>query len=334
MDTPQSKGGKSRARALTPARRKEIAQKAAASRWDKDLPEAQFEGSIPLGAGELSCAIVGDDLRVITQATFMRALGRARSPKAGTGVLATVDEVPFFLSASVFKPFITEDILESTKPHFYRTKSGGRAVGYDARLLPKVAEVYLRFRDDCLARHREVPARYERMVIAADTIIRGLAEVGIIALVDEATGFQDVRAKAALAQIFERFLSEERQKWARTFPLDFYREIYRLRDWPFQPWNTRRPQVIARWTDDFVYDRLAPGLTEELRDRNPTTRPGQRASRHHQWFNPSDGHPALREHIAGVIALLRAAESWEGFKRSLDRAYPKYGDTLQLPFTS
>lgn len=328
-----AKGGKIRAKTLSPARRRQIAQKAAASRWDKELPEAQLEGDINLGDTQVTCAIVGEDTRVITQATFLRALGRARSPKAGTGVLSTVDELPFFLSATAFKPFITQELLESTKPIFYRSKSGGRGVGYDARVLPKVAEVYLKFRDQSLIEEGEVPARYERMVRAADLIIRGLADVGIIALVDEATGFQDVRAKDALAKILEQFLSKERQKWAPTFPLEFYKEIYRLRGWDWRPWNTKRPQVIALWTDDFVYDRLAPGITEELREKNPITRPGQRAAKHHQWFNPKNGHPALREHIAGVIALLRAAESWEGFKRSLNRAFPKFGDTLDLPFT-
>ena len=328
--SPQARGGEARAKKLSPERKKEIARKGAESRWSKDLPEAAYEGAIPLGEAEVSCAIVGQDQRIITQATFLRALSRARSPKAGTGVLTTVDEMPFFLSASVFKPFITEDIMASTKPVFYRTKGGGKGVGYDARLLPQVAEVYLRFRDQCLIETGSVPDRYDRMVRAADTIMRGLAHVGIIALVDEATGFQDVRARDALAKILEQFLSSERQKWARTFPLQFYKEIYRLRNWEWQPWNTRRPQVIARWTDNFVYDRLAPGITEELRNRNPTTRPGQRSAKHHQWFNPLDGHPALREHIAGVIALLRNAETWESFKRSLDRVYPKFGETIEM----
>ncbi len=100
-----------------------------------------------------------------------------------------------------------------------------------------------------------------------------LADLGIVALIDEATGYQDDRARDALAKTFSTFLARERQKWAQTFPLDFYREIYRLRGRKFEPWNTKRPSVVATWTDDFVYDRLAPGLTEELRHKR---RPGPR----------------------------------------------------------
>lgn len=331
--SPQQKGGEARAKALSKAKRSEIAKRAATARWGSDLPKAILEGEMPLGGSEISCAIVGDDTRVITQATFLRSLGRARSPKAGTGVLSTVDELPFFLSADVFRPFISEELETLTRPIFYITKNGGKGVGYDAKLLPEVAEVYLRFRDYHLAENGEVPQRYEKMIAAADIVMRGLAKVGIVALVDEATGFQDIRAKDALAKIFEQFLSEERQKWTRTFPLEFYREIHRLRDWEWKPWSTKRPQVIAHWTNDFVYDRLAPDLTEELRRLNPTIKPGQRAAKHTQWFNEDRGHPKLKEHIAGVSALLRASESWGAFKSALDRAYPKYGSTLELPLT-
>nr|WP_245344672.1 P63C domain-containing protein [Asticcacaulis solisilvae] len=164
--------------------------------------------------------------------------------------------------------------------------------------------------------------------------MRALAHTGIIALVDEATGYQDVRAKDALAKIFTEFLANERQKWTKTFPIEFYKEIYRLRGWKFEPWNTKRPSVIAAWTDDFVYDRLAPGITEELRAKNPIAESGRRSHKHHQWFNTDRGHPKLKEHLAGVIALLRAADNWDAFKRSLDRVYPRFGETIELPLTA
>ena len=74
---------------------------------------------------------------------------------------------------------------------------------------------------------------------------------------------------------------------------------------------------IRHRSDDFVYDRHLPGLTEELRTKNPVTTSGRRGHKHHQWFNTDKGRPKLKEHIAGVIALLRAAENWEGFKKGV-----------------
>src|SRR5215831_16417006 len=92
-----------------------------------------------------------------------------------------------------------------------------------------VAEVYLKFRDHELRVGGEVPARYERMITAADVLVRALANVGIIALVDEATGFQRDRAADALAKILEAFIAKELRPYVRTFPADFYAQLFRLR---------------------------------------------------------------------------------------------------------
>ncbi|MDX5932451.1 P63C domain-containing protein [Acidiphilium acidophilum] len=203
---------------------------------------------------------------------------------------------------------------------------GDRVVrGYDASVLVAVCGVWLKARENKRLQKQQLSKAQK-----AENLMLALAETGVVALIDEATGYQDDRAKDALAKIFTTFLAKERQKWTPTFPLAFYKEIYRLRGWKFEPWNTKRPSVIAAWTDDFVYDRLAPGLTEELRNKNPIVETGRRTHKHHQWFNPERGHPSLKEHISGVIALLRAAENWGAFKRGLDRAYPKFGTTIEL----
>ena len=82
----------------------------------------------------------------------------------------------------------------------------------------------------------------------------------------------------------------------------------------------------------FVYERVAPGVLEELRARNPILPTGSRRNRHYQWFTPDLGHPKLKEHLAAITALMRAAPNWENFKRSTNRALPKYGETIELPF--
>src|ERR1043165_173609 len=106
--------GEARARALSPERRAEIARQAANARWDGNLPIADYEGEFPLGGTPIACAVLQNGTRIITQATFLRALGRSRSPKAGTGVLSTVDELPFFLQAEALQPFISTDLMQST----------------------------------------------------------------------------------------------------------------------------------------------------------------------------------------------------------------------------
>jgi hypothetical protein len=331
-DEKKAAAGKARAQALSSERRREIAQRAAEARWSGHLPQADFEGSFWIGNTEIAAAVLRDETRIITQASFLRALGRSRSPKAGTGVLSTIDELPFFLRAEALKPFITSDLVASTKPLFYRTRSGGKGVGYNAITLKRVADVYLRFRDAAVAATGRIPPRYAHMISAADAVIRGLAEVGIVALVDEATGYQEVRRRTALQDVLDAYLRRELAAWAKRFPDEFYKEIYRLRGWEWRGRRFNPPQAVAGYTNDFVYERLAPGIREELERRMPTTESGNRKGKLHQLFTDDIGHPALAQHLHAVTVLMKASNSWGQFKTLLDKSLPKKGSTLQLPF--
>ena len=328
-----SKGGKARAKALTPEHRKAIARDAIAARWAKkegNLPIAEYEGKFPLGSTEISCAVLPDGKRVITQAAFLTALGRSPRPEAGTGVLSTVDEIPTFLRAKALQPFISNELIKSSTPIFYRTKAGEKRVGYDAVLLPRVAEVYLRFRDQMLRDQGSIQRRYEHIILAADVLVRGLAHVGIIALVDEATGYQEVRDKLALQEILDKFLLKEFAAWAKCFPEEFYKQIFRLRHWQWQGMKVNRPQIVAYYTKDLIYARLAPGILRELEIRNPKNEKGRRKAPHYWWLTEDVGHPALAQLLFGVIGLMRAVDTWDELMTMINKSYPRRGDTLQL----
>ncbi len=105
-DERKVKGGEARAAALTPERRKEIARKAAETRWGTGLPKAIAEGTLVIGDLKIPCAVLNDaeNTRVLTQEGFLTAIGRAGKAKGGEG--ATVDGPPAFLRAANLKPFI------------------------------------------------------------------------------------------------------------------------------------------------------------------------------------------------------------------------------------
>ena len=328
--TAGEKGGKMRAEILPPERRSEIARTAASARWDETLPQVDFEGEFPLGGTPISCAVLPNGTRIITQAAFLRALGRSRSPKAGTGVLSTVDELPFFLQAEALKPFISEDLAMSTNPIFYRSKSGGKGVGYDARLLVQVAEVYLKLRDNSQRQKKEIPARYERMIAAADILMRALANVGIIGLVDEATGYQRYRAQDALAKILEEFIAKELRPYVRTFPVSFYENLFRLRGMEFPRDTVQRPRYFGHLTNDIIYARLAPGVLEELRNITPRREDGRLKHPFTRRLTEDIGHPKLREHLASIVTIMRLSGDYDDFMLKLDRIHPRYDKTIPL----
>jgi len=281
------------------------------------------DSMLKIGDISVECYVLEDGTRVLS--------GRGMQESIGLGGAAVThgSKLRSFLDSKDIKPFVPNDLaMALNNPvRFIRPGRGGKpAIAFEATMLIDLCDVVIQ-----ASNANKLPVRFQPLAIQAQVITSAFAKTGLIAAIDEVTGYQYEREKDALAKIFEQFLSDEKAKWVKTFPLDFYREIYRLRGWDFKPWNTKRPSVVARWTDDFVYDRLAPSLTEELRKKNPkTSGGGRRKDKHFQWFNPENGHPRLKEHISGVTALLRAADSWDGFKRSLNRAYPKFNETIEM----
>jgi P63C domain len=332
----RSEGGLARAAKLSVEERKKIAREAALVRWQGNLPVATHESKEPLRIGdmELDCAVLNNRTRVITQASFLRLLGRSRSPKAGTGVYATADGVPFFLQAKILAPYITDDVLKLTNAVFYRTQNGGRGVGYDAMLLPRVAEVYLRLRDDWKDRFNDVPGQYKDIIKASELLIRALATVGIVALVDENTGYERDKVRGDLERILQEFIAKELRPWIHTFPDEFYEQLFRLRGLTFPKDSVKRPQYFGHLTNDVIYRRLAPGVLDELKRVIPKASDGRPKARLHQMLTENVGYRKLLQHLGSVTTLMKLSDDgdYDGFLKRLDRIHRRYGETPMLPF--
>lgn len=329
-DPKKQAAAAARSQSLSAPDRKAIAEKAAAARWAKEygLPKAAFgSGAEPLliGGVPIDCYVLDDGTRVLTQESFLLAMGRAAKAKGGQGVRTAVDNIPPFLAAANLKPLIDREISGSTAPIEFVTTKGVRALGYPAELLPETCLVYLCARDEgvLLPNQKHIAAR-------ADILVRALASVGIAALVDEATGYQEVRDKKALSALLDKYLLKEFAAWAKRFPDDFYQEMFRLRGWVYPTVSGGKPGVVGKYTMDIVYERLAPGLVAELEERNPKNDAGKRKAKHHQWLTDEIGHPALSAHIQSVTWLMRASDTWEQFMRAIDRAKPRSGTQLPL----
>jgi hypothetical protein len=321
-ETPQSLGGQARAEALSAKERKEIASQAAKARWTAGLPKSTHEGEFLIGDLVIPCAVLEGGTRVLTQKGFLRALGRSPSPR---GMEGGGDQLPAFLRAKSLSPFISEDLRSATEPIVFVHRSGLKSHGFKAELLPLVCDVYLRAREAAvLAPNQFAVARQCEM------LVRSLAKVGIAALVDEATGYQEVRDRRALQALLDKYLMQEFAAWAKRFPDEFYQQIFRLRNWEWKGMRVNRPQALGHYTNDIVYERLAPGLLEELKRRNPIQESGARKAKHHQFLTDEVGHPALAQHLHSAITLMKISDTWAQFMRHIDRALPKRGDTLEL----
>jgi hypothetical protein len=323
--TGKAKGGHARAAILSSAERAAIARNAALARWDNATLRATHEGELPMVDAVIHCAVLENGQRVLSQSGFMKALGRARQAKGRAYYKGDVN-LPAFLTARNLKPFIPDDLTVSSSQIEFRALNGAKAFGYPAELLPKVVTVFL----DADRAGVILPGQ-RHIAEHAHMLARALLNVAIVALVDEVTGYQEIRDRHALEAILDRFLRKELATWAKRFPDEFYQQIFRLKQWEWKGMSVNRPSVVGKYTTDLVYDRLAPKIVEELEKLNPKNEKGKRLHKHHQWLTEDVGHPALAQHLYALIGFMRVAGDWEEFYRMVQRAFPRKNTNMLLP---
>lgn len=324
-DPLKVKAGLARSKALSSDERKQSASVAAVARWNPGIAKTTHDGALNIGDLIIPCAVLEDGTRVLTQRGMLRALGRNERASGKKGREGDAGMLPDFMRSKAINPYISEELSLAATPIVFAQKGGGKAYGYKAEALPLVCDAYLSAREA-----GALSASQVHIAKRCEMLVRSLAKVGIIALVDEATGYQEVRDKHALQAILDKYLRKELAAWAKRFPDDFYKEIFRLRDWQWTGIKVQKPQCIGKFTNDIVYDRLAPHILKELELKNPKNENGNRRSKHHQWLTDDVGHPALAQHLFGVIALMRACTTWDQFYRMLQRSLPKKNETLPM----
>jgi hypothetical protein len=319
-----SKGGMARAEQLTPEERQEIARRAAEARWHGVAVATHGSPDHPLKIGdiEIPCYVLDDDgfdgpdedRRVITQQGIIEALGMSRGGSTGK----SGSRLAKFVSGQSLSPYFPEDFDCGMQPIKFRTPQGSIAHGYSATVMADICEAVLAARAEENLHHNQ-----QHIATRCEILMRGWARVGLVALIDEATGYQRDRARHSLEQILERFISKDLLKWAKRFPDEFYEELFRLRGWQYHPLSVKRPILVGRLTVDVVYERIAPGVLEELKRITPRDIKGRLKHKYHQRLTEDVGHPRLREHLWAVITLMRVFDAWPPFYAALKRALPK-----------
>ena len=234
--------------------------------------------------------------------------------------------MPVFLAPGQLKPFISNELVSGALAPVEYNNNGKTAQGFEASILPSACEVWLNARQAGALQKQQLDK-----AMKAEILMRGLAKVGVIALVDEATGYQRDRAKDALAKILEAFVAKELQPWLKTFPDAYYEELFRLYGIKYPPEGNRawRPAFFGHITNDIVYDRLAPDLLPEL--KKAATK-AEKKAKLHQWLSSNVGHPRLREHLATIVTLMKLSKSPQDLKLLVDRIHPKFGQTGEFDF--
>lgn len=300
-----------------------------------NLIKATHEGKIRLADKELPVAVLQNGKRIITQSALFSAFGR---PMRGSRSAGDQDapKMPGLIDAKNLKPFISNELIDLIKPVEYSDGKGRKNAGYDATVLPLICEVYVDARNSKNENGKSVlTAKQLPNVDAAEMVLRALSRVGIIGLVDEVTGYQEIRPRNALQEFLDTFLAKERAKWVKRFPDEFFELLFEMKGWTWNYASTKKGQFVGRYINDLVYDRLAPAINEELRKKNPVVdkETGRRKGKHHSWLSEDIGVPKLQEHLFALITLAKASgKNWSQFYRMVQRSLPKYGENYMLDF--
>ncbi len=325
-------GGYARAAKLTPEERSAIAQKAAKERWNTDLlkiPKATHLGVIKLSGIEIPCAVLDDGTRVLSERSVAKALekkGRGLYWQKRKIVYPNDNELlPEYVSVRNLEPFISPEINKRLlNPINYNAKTGTSVRGISATLLPEICQIWLSAREKGSLTDRQLETAAK-----AQILMQGFAPVGIVALVDEATGYQEVRLKDALQAYLETTIAKELAVWAKKIPDEFYENIYKLKGWSWPGMKKNRFSVVAGYTRDLVYERIAPWLLKELEKKSPKDETWNGPNRRRQWRTEDVGNSILAQHLYSLVMFQRLALSnnykWRRFINMVDKVLPKRG---------
>lgn len=306
-------GGFNRAKNLSKQELSEIAKKGARARW---MPKATHQGVLKIMGKELPCVVLEDGRRIINQTSLFVAFDRSRKGRRNTE--NSLLNLPSILDPIGLKPFITPDVLERTKSIEYMSINGSSTTGYSAEIIPIVCEIYLNAHKNGALTHAQV-----RTAEISEMLIRSLAHVGIIGLIDEATGYQQIRPRDALEAYLNKILSKELATWCKRFPDEFYSNIYKLKNWPEFSTSKNKYSCVGMYTNDIVYSRLGEDVLKELKERTPNTS----KTKMHQWLSLDTGHPLLSDHMKSLITLQRLAlaqgHKWNKFLEMVNLTLPK-----------
>lgn len=314
-----AKGGRARAEKLSPEERSEIARQAARARWAKPetdspdvidgvvLREAKHRGLLNLVGLDIPCYVLDDGQRVI---------GRTSTTEMLTGIKGG-GGLEKYLGVEALKPFINlDDVLEKMVVFRLPEVDGlnRQTKGLPADLLIDVCTGFVA----ALEAHsrpgskQRLTARQIDMAVKASMFVSACAKVGLVALIDEATGYQFERAEDALQIKLRAYLSDEMRKWDKTFPDELWVEFARLTGWKGP--ITKRPKYWGQLVNELVYECMDPDVAKWLKDNVPEPKHGKN---YHQWLSAQYGLKKLLEHIWMLIGVAKTCATVPELRRRM-----------------
>ena len=324
----RSVGGRARALALSPERRVEISKGASlAKKMKATLPRAicgSDDRKIIIGEIEIQCYVLEDETRVLSLRSLQSGIGMSEGGGKGGA-----RKIPSLMARLQQKGINIRDLdVRANSAIQFVTPSNAIADGYNATMLPDICAVLID-----AEMQGKLDQRYKNLAVRAAQLQHGFATMGIIWLVDKVTGYDDFKKAKDWGKILEAFVAKDIRPYVSKFPIEFYKEICRLRDIPFDPTSVKRPAYFGHLTNNIIYSRLAPGIWKELKSKSKNALTATKPHLH-RFLTGDIGDPRLRDVISKNVAVMQLSDDWFDFIAKLEKVLPPMNQTLQLPFNN
>lgn len=270
------------------------------------IPKATHNGVWEISEDiKIECYVMDNKERVFSMKGAARSIGLS-----GGGSPALVRN----LNTEWISPYLSESLRDwlskanRNSLSKYLTKSGRSFTPFQADLFVDLCRAYVDAKHDGALKNKRQIEVANRLY----TVMTAFAKTGLDAIIDEVTGYQYDRDKDELQRLLSKYVSEELMPWAKRFPDEFYKQMFRLKGWTYDGKN--RPKYVGKLTNQYIYDQLPDGVLRELKEKTPKNK------KLHQSLTESVGVPHLDKQLQKTIGLMQASDTWEEFDKLFNKA--------------
>lgn len=286
----------------------------------------KHEGKLDLGGFQIDCFVLEDGTRMLSAREMQRALKMVDDDTsyqvAGTRLLRYLDQ-------KSLKPFIYKEKEEGHYDPIICYQGDKKINGYEATVLVDICDAFMEANNNI-----SLSSRQAIIAEQCEILIRSFAKVGIIALIDEATGFK--KAQDEYQRLVGMYIAEELRPWLPTFEENYYQNIYKLMGWDWSMYTSgawkNHPQYVGKITNEIVYNKLPRGVIDELNKLNPKNEKGNRKHKHHQFLSENVGYRELLQHFGklSVVFSMYGHGDYKKAKAHIDSLLPDFREGAQM----
>lgn len=273
-----------------------------------ESPFAKYIGELELGSALVDCYVLDTEDRVVSFRGTLKAIAGREG-----GNLAE------YIGVQGLKPYINSELVLAETITFTIPGTQYKGKGIAAENFLDICRAYVHaLQDNALKTDRQI-----QIAIQCSILLASCAKVGLIALIDEATGYQYERAENSLQLKLKAFVADEMRGWEKTFPDELWEQFGRLTKWKGALHS--RPKWWGKLVIELIYTALDAEVAAYLKDNKP---PPAHGRNYHQWLTENYGLKQLVTHIYEIIGMAKACDDMKELQAKV--AYHYRNEPMQL----